>query len=145
MARTTKNTSKSGPKSGRKSVGQAPKPVDETGDGRDERAGDMDAPASPDPSPPIPEEPKPEPEPAKKQFRPAEVTIKVPLAEPDPHSYIAKQIGHLDVRLRGGERQAMRRLHAGLIATGAKLPDGRPVASTADVIRWLAGEVVSGY
>lgn len=73
------------------------------------------------------------------------VTIRVPVATPRPDTYIAEQSGHVDAHLgySGDATVALRRLHAGLLATAATFADGRPVVSKADVMRWLFQRIAS--
>jgi hypothetical protein len=63
--------------------------------------------------------------------------VHLPIAEPDPETYIARESGHVNVQLRGEALECFRHVHAGLIESAAKLANGRPVASKPDVIQWL--------
>ena len=72
-----------------------------------------------------------------------EAALTLPMAEPDEASYIARQSGWLQVRLDQDEAAAFRRFHAGLIRHGAKMPNGKPVTSKADAVRWLMRRLVS--
>lgn len=67
------------------------------------------------------------------------ITIEIPICAPDPNSYIAKQRGHIDVKLdRQSQLPAFREIHAGLRAVNATFTNGKPVESAADVVRYLA-------
>ncbi|TWT41457.1 hypothetical protein KOR42_48100 [Thalassoglobus neptunius] len=67
------------------------------------------------------------------------ITLAVPVSEPIPGSYVEKQRGHIDVKLRSPEvLHGFKRIHAGLRAANAKLSDGRPVVTAADVARYIA-------
>ena len=64
--------------------------------------------------------------------------LQVPMAEPEEGTYIASQIGRIDVSLnRFDELPGFRKLHAGLRAANIVMKDGKPVLSAADVVRWL--------
>jgi hypothetical protein len=65
------------------------------------------------------------------------VQIRLPVAEPDPETYIFRESGHVDVTLRGDALPNFRRHHAGLIEQGAKLANGRPVSSKPDVFQYI--------
>ena len=69
--------------------------------------------------------------------------LRLPLAEPEANTYIAKESGHLDLYLRGPAVDAFRRLHAGLLSDAAKLANGRPVSSKADVVQYLFEQVAA--
>lgn len=65
-------------------------------------------------------------------------TLIVPLADPDPASYIASMSGRINTRLDNGPQlEAFKRVYAGLRDSNALLASGRPVDSAADVLRWL--------
>ncbi|MDB4793225.1 hypothetical protein OAG75_01135 [bacterium] len=67
------------------------------------------------------------------------ITIEIPVCAPDPNSYIAKQRGHIDVKLnRQSQLPAFREIHAGLRAVNTTFTNGKPVESAADVVRYLA-------
>lgn len=64
-----------------------------------------------------------------------EVGITVPLlAEPMPAAYVPR---HVDTRLAPVEAGVLKRLALQLELTGARLPDGTHVTSTAKAVRWL--------
>lgn len=63
------------------------------------------------------------------------VGLTVPLlAEPLPGAYIPR---HVDTRLAPVEAGVLKRLALQLELTGARLPDGTHVTSTAKAVRWL--------
>ena len=61
------------------------------------------------------------------------VVVEIPLGEP-PHRF--DQV-HVDGWLRRDAANTFARLRQALRDRGAKTDDGRPVASNADIIRWL--------
>lgn len=63
--------------------------------------------------------------------------LELPHVEPDAETYIAKENGHIDMHLNGSAVATFRRVHAGLLASGAKLANGRPVSSKAHVIQYV--------
>jgi len=64
-----------------------------------------------------------------------QVGVSVPLlAEPLPGAYVPR---HVDTRLAPAEAQVLKRLALQLELTGARLPDGTHVTSTAKAVRWL--------
>ena len=71
------------------------------------------------------------------------VELRLPMAEPEATSYISKENGHIDMHLRGAALEVFRRVHAGLIDSGAKLANGRPVASKAEVLQYLFEQVAA--
>jgi len=67
------------------------------------------------------------------------VTIAVPFSSASlDHCYIST---HVDAQLSHQQGLALRRLHLGLDAAGAKLANDRRVASAADAVRWLLEQV----
>lgn len=70
--------------------------------------------------------------------------IEVPVAEPDHGTYIARERGHLDLHLRGEAVDAFRRVHAGCVAAGVKLANGKPVATKSEVIQHLFESISAG-
>lgn len=58
--------------------------------------------------------------------------IDVPVADGE-----SREQTHLHLNLRGEESLCFHAVRRGLLDEGAKLADGRPVWSCADVIRWL--------
>ncbi len=65
------------------------------------------------------------------------VTITVPHTEPLPLVYKAR---HADVQLDARHAEALRRVHDALVGR-ARLHNGRPVDTTADVVRWLIEQI----
>lgn len=65
------------------------------------------------------------------------VTLRLPTAEPPASSYISREDGHIDVNLRGAALPYFRRVHEGLVESGARLANGRPVASKGDVVQYV--------
>jgi len=74
---------------------------------------------------------------------PSTVTIAVPFSSASlDHCYIST---HVDAQLSHQQGLALRRLHLGLDAAGARLANGRRVATPPDAVRWLLEQVgVSG-
>lgn len=73
------------------------------------------------------------------------VTLTFPLMEPTPGTYIASQLGHLEVTLNWiDEDPGFRLLHAGLRASNATLQNDRPVTTSGDVVRWLMQQITTG-
>lgn len=66
------------------------------------------------------------------------LVIVAPLADP-PES--ESQHAKVEVRLNKAEKEAFMRLRSGLRKTNARLSDGRPVWSSADVVRWIAQQI----
>jgi hypothetical protein len=68
------------------------------------------------------------------------VTLSAPLITPE--EYRGRDPWDLArVKLKGGERNTMGRLMAGLIATGETLANGKPVVTKNDTIRWLLQKI----
>jgi hypothetical protein len=65
---------------------------------------------------------------------PASATITLPIGTIAPGVFVSR---HVDVQLKGAQARAMRRLFEGLLDQGAKLANGRRVASPADAIRYV--------
>ena|ERR1035437_3083992 len=83
---------------------------------------------------------------------PCTVMIEVPVSDVPLVGYQidSDSVAHLDVNFnRQSPRSrhykiAFMRIKSGLIHAGAKCPDGLPVVSNADVLRWLLDQVGSG-
>lgn len=70
------------------------------------------------------------------------IELVLPIAKPREGTYIATQMGRVDVRLdRFEELPGFKRLHAGLRAENAEFPNGKPVDSPQDVVRWVMWHV----
>lgn len=67
--------------------------------------------------------------------------IEVPLGEIPPAVYITR---HIEVNLDHVQSCTLRRVFEGLDASGARLVNGKRVASASDVVRWLLEQVASG-
>jgi len=66
------------------------------------------------------------------------VAVDVPLGDVPVDAYITN---HVEVRLTHDQAYALRGLWYGLQAAGERLDGGKPIASNADVIRWLLEQV----
>lgn len=66
------------------------------------------------------------------------VQITLPLADPPANE---SQYAKVEVRLNKAEKHAFMSLRSGLRQSNARLSDGRPVWSSADVVRWLTQQV----
>ena len=73
-------------------------------------------------------------------------TIKLPLVtrQQDWPEYIAREVGFLELNLKGKDRERFQQLHADL-AAAAKFADGHPVVSKPDVLRWLLEQSSISY
>lgn len=70
------------------------------------------------------------------------VELILPVADPREGTYIASQMGRVDVRLdRLTELPGFKRLHAGLRAENAEFPNGKPVDTPQDVVRYVMWQV----
>ena len=70
---------------------------------------------------------------------PSTVTIAVPFSSASlDHCYIST---HVDAQLSHQQGLALRRLHLGLDAAGARLANGRRVATPPDAVRWMLEQV----
>lgn len=67
--------------------------------------------------------------------------IEVPLGEIPPAVYITR---HVEVNLDHLQSCTLRRVFEGLDSSGARLVNGKRVASSSDVVRWLLEQVASG-
>jgi hypothetical protein len=80
------------------------------------------------------------------------VTLEIPLANPPAGYEVTQatggrvQMGHLSrktqVQLAPDEAMAFLQIREGLLAENARLPDGNPIRSNADVVRWLLAQVL---
>ena len=70
----------------------------------------------------------------------AQATIAVPLSEVPPGGYMTN---HVEVRLSHDQTYALRGLFYGLREAGECLAGGKPIASNADVVRWLLEQVAA--
>jgi hypothetical protein len=68
------------------------------------------------------------------------VDLAVPLADPKPETYVAMEGGMFEIRLQVPELLVFRRLHAGLLASGATV-NGRPVQNRSHVVEWLIQQI----
>ena len=70
------------------------------------------------------------------------VRLTIPLADPPDTQVHRVNAWHVDCQFRENEtRLAFRQIQEGLYRSQARLADGRPVVSGADVIRWLVQQV----
>lgn len=66
------------------------------------------------------------------------VELILPVATPREGTYIASQMGRVDVRLdRITELPGFKKLHAGLRAENVEFPNGKPVDTPQDVVRYV--------
>jgi hypothetical protein len=71
-------------------------------------------------------------------------SVEVPMSDPVEGTYIATQVGRIEVQLnRVTELPGFRRFHAGLRSANVVMRDGKPVESAADVIRWLMQQLTA--
>lgn len=66
------------------------------------------------------------------------LAVILPLADPPANE---SQYAKVEVRLNKAEKHAFMSLRSGLRQSNARLSDGRPVWSSADVVRWLTQQV----
>jgi hypothetical protein len=69
----------------------------------------------------------------------ATVVIELPVGAIPEGVFVSR---HVDVQLKGAQARAMRRLFEGLLDQGAKLANGRRVASPADAVRYVLERIV---
>jgi hypothetical protein len=68
-------------------------------------------------------------------------TIEVPLGDPPLGVYPTR--GHVQAQLNKYQLVALRSARIGLISSGERLANGRPLASNADVVRWLLEQLAA--
>lgn len=66
------------------------------------------------------------------------ILLSLPLADPPANE---SQYAKIEVRLTKSEKDAFMQLRSGLRKVRAELAGGRPVWSSADVVRWLAQKI----
>ncbi len=74
------------------------------------------------------------------------VTLQLPLGALDADAYRGRglQDKHCEARLDRPQADTLRRVFNGLDATGARLRNGKRIASNADVVRWILERVAEG-
>jgi hypothetical protein len=72
------------------------------------------------------------------------VTLTIPLADPPDSQVHRISAWHVDCQFRDApSRTAFRQVQEGLLKTGVRLADGRPVITGADSIRWLIQQIAA--
>jgi len=63
-----------------------------------------------------------------------EITVTIPTADYGPNDNVAR---HVDIQLDTHQAKALKRAFVGLDHSGARLANGRRIASNADVVRYV--------
>lgn len=65
------------------------------------------------------------------------VQMAAPLGKPERHSYLNRSRCRIDVTLQGPEAERFNRIRAGLLESRASFPNGKPIVSPSDALKWL--------
>ena len=66
------------------------------------------------------------------------LNLTIPLSDYDPDQ---NKPQHINAQIKDAEAITLQRIRLGLVDANAKMPDGRPVYSWAETVRWLLIEL----